>query len=210
VEHLLVDGAKMSKSKGNFYTLRDLLQKGYSPRAIRYVLLTGHYRKQLNFTLDGIKTAESALSRIDNFLVRISDVKKNGAGDPAIRTLSKEFIDHFIEQMDDDLNISGGLGEFFDYIHSVNSLIDENRFSTADRDVVMDVLKRIDSVFGFIFYNKTMPKIDVERIEALIAERQKARKEKDFARADRIREELLREGIILEDTRDGVRWKLRT
>lgn len=209
VEHLLVDGAKMSKSKGNFYTLRDLLQKGYSPRAIRYVLLTGHYRKHLNFTLESLRTAESALARIDNFLVRINDIKKEGTMDPAIRTLSKEFLDHFIEQMDDDLNISGGLGQFFEYIHSVNSHIDEGRFCDADRDYVIDILRKIDSVFGFIFFPKNMGDVDIERIEALIAERQKARKEKDFARADRIRDELYKEGIILEDTREGVRWKLR-
>ncbi len=209
VEHLLVDGAKMSKSKGNFYTLRDLLDKGYSPRAIRYLLLTSHYRKQLNFTLEGLKTAENALARIDNFLVRIDDVKKNAEVDPAIRTLSQEFVVHFIEQMDDDLNISGGLGEFFDYVHSINSLIDEGRFSIADRDFVMDILRRIDSVFGFIFFKKASHGIDAERIQSLIDERQKARKEKDFVRADRIRDELLAGGIILEDTREGVRWKIR-
>jgi len=128
VEHLLVDGAKMSKSKGNFYTLRDLLDKGYSPRSIRYLLISSHYRKQLNFTLEGLRTAENALARIDNFLVRLDDVKREGEADPAVKTLAAEFIEHFIEIMDDDLNVSGGLGVFFEYLHSVNSLIDEGRY----------------------------------------------------------------------------------
>ncbi len=209
VEHLLVDGAKMSKSKGNFYTLRDLLDKGYSPRAIRYLLIASHYRKQLNFTLEGLRTAENALARIDNFLVRLGDIKKEGEADPAVKTLSDEFNEHFTEIMDDDLNVSGGIGAFFEYLHSLNSLIDEGRMSLAAAARVKEALQRVDSVFGFIFFSGTEDDIDVTRIESLIAQRQEARKAKDFARADEIRDILIAEGIFLEDTRDGVRWKVK-
>ncbi len=208
-EHLLVDGSKMSKSKGNFYTLRDLLDRGYSPRAIRYLLISSHYRKQLNFTLDGLRQAENALARIDNFLVRLGDVRKEGDTDPAVKTSSGEFLEHFVEIMDDDLNISGGIGAFFEYLHLVNSLIDEGRISMADRDAVMDVLRRVDAVFGFIFFPEKKGDLDEGRIQGFIDERQKARKEKNFARADEIRDSLLAEGIVLEDTKEGVRWKLR-
>ncbi|MBP7586238.1 MAG: cysteine--tRNA ligase, partial [Spirochaetes bacterium] len=208
-EHLLVDGSKMSKSKGNFYTLRDLLDRDYSPRAIRYLLISSHYRKQLNFTLDGLRQAENALARIDNFLVRLGDVRKEGDTDPAVKTSSGEFLEHFVEIMDDDLNISGGIGAFFEYLHLVNSLIDEGRISMADRDAVMDVLRRVDAVFGFIFFSEKKGDLDEGRIQGLIDERQKARKEKNFARADEIRDSLLAEGIVLEDTKEGVRWKLR-
>jgi cysteinyl-tRNA synthetase len=208
-EHLLVDGAKMSKSKGNFYTLRDLLEKGYSPRAIRYLLISSHYRKQLNFTLDGLRLAENPLSRIDNFLVRLGDVRDGGDADSAVKTVSGEFLEHFTEIMDDDLNVSGGIGAFFEYVHAINSLIDEGRLTAVDRDSVMEVLRRVDAVFGFIFFPEKKASLDEARIGALIEERQEARKLKNFARADEIRDGLLDEGIVLEDTKDGVRWKVK-
>ncbi|PKL74646.1 MAG: cysteine--tRNA ligase, partial [Candidatus Melainabacteria bacterium HGW-Melainabacteria-1] len=209
VEHLLVDGTKMSKSKGNYYTLRDLLEKGYSPRAIRFLLISTHYRKQLNFTIEGIAQAENALARIDNFLARLQDIRAEGATDAAVKTTTEEFFEHFTEVMDDDLNISGGMGALFEYIHTMNSLIDEERIFLSDADCILNALKKVDSVFGFIFFGDRKAGVDTARIESLIEERQRARKEKNFARSDEIRDTLLAEGIVLEDTREGVRWKVK-
>jgi cysteinyl-tRNA synthetase len=210
VEHLLVEGAKMSKSKGNFYTLRDLTEKGYSPRSIRFLLFSSHYRKQLNFTLEGLRQADQALERIDNFIIRLGEMRQEGEQCLAVRSASEDFIAKFIEYVDDDLNISRGIGAFFEYLHSVNSFIDEGRLTRSDADYVMGVLARMDVVFGFIFFpGAGEAGIDAERIESLIEERNAARRSKNFARSDDIRDMLLAEGIVLEDTRDGTRWKMK-
>lgn len=205
VEHLLVEGSKMSKSLGNFYTLRDLLDKGYSPRAIRYLLLTAHYRKQLNFTFDGLNQAAQALLRIDNLLARLNDIKHDALPNQKVTNRCNAFITAFTETVDDDLNIAGGTGIFFDFIHDINTMIDSNSLSKSDAMYVMDVLKKIDTVFGFIFFPEVLH-LNKEEIEALIEERNKARKEKNFAKADAIRDELLQKGIILQDTKEGTRW----
>ncbi len=206
-EHLLVDGTKMSKSAGNFYTLRDLLAKGYSPRSIRYLLMSAHYKKQLNFTLEGITQADQALERIDNFIVRLNDRK--GAGEnPEVKTICSALINDFSETVDNDLNISGGLGVFFDFIHKINTLISEDKVSASDAETILEAVKKLDQVFGFIFYGAGEEDgADKERIDNLVNERIQAKKDKQFARADEIRELLKNEGIILEDTKDGTRWK---
>ncbi|MCL1911329.1 MAG: cysteine--tRNA ligase [Leptospirales bacterium] len=209
VEHLLVDGAKMSKSKGNFYTLRDILEKGYSPRSIRYLLVSAHYRKQFNFTLEGIKQADQALGRIDNFMLRLKDVRnEGGAGEAAVKI--DAFFNDFEQAADDDLNITRGIGIFFEFMHDINSMIDENRLSAKEAAAVIEALKRIDQVFGFIFFGDAVSNDDAGRIESLIAERIAAKKAKDFALSDKIRDDLLAEGIVLEDTKDGTRWKRKT
>ncbi len=207
-EHLLVDGAKMSKSAGNFYTLRDLTNKGYSPRSIRYLLMSAHYRKQLNFTLEGIKQADQALERIDNLIVRLKDVKKSGNASPETEILIKGLFENFKEAMDNDLNISGGLGVFFDFVSKVNTLIAEEKLSEKDSAMILEAIDRIDSVFGFISIGEEEA-IDTERINSLIEERIQAKKNKDFKRSDEIRDMLKDEGIILEDTKDGTRWKIK-
>ncbi len=206
VEHLLVNGTKMSKSAGNFYTLRDLLEKGYSPRSIRFLLITAHYRKQLNFTLEGLTQADQALERIDNLLLRISDVKKEGSN-PHFDDLIEKFLREFVEALDNDLNISGGMGAFFDFIHVLNTMIDEEKLFLSDVQKVMATLQKVDEVFGFIFYADSGEDVDKERIESLIQERISAKADKNFARSDEIRDILKGEGIILEDTKDGTRWK---
>ncbi len=207
-EHLLVDGAKMSKSLGNFYTLRDILDKGYSPRSIRYLLMSAHYKKQLNFTFDGLKQADNALSRIDNLLVRLEEITQDGDINPEVKTIIDEFFPKYIETIDSDLNISGGLGVFFEFVHEINSLIDKNRISKGDAGIIIDAIRRVDEVFGFIFFEDEKDEdVDVERIEKFIIERKDARTQKDFKRADEIRDILIDEGIILEDTKDGTRWK---
>ena len=207
-EHLLVDGTKMSKSAGNFYTLRDLLAKGYSPRSIRYLLMSAHYKKQLNFTLEGITQADQALERIDNFIVRLNDRKDAAGENPEIENICPALINDFSETVDNDLNISGGLGVFFEFIHKVNSLISEDKVSGKDAEKVLEAVKKLDQVFGFVFYG-TGEDNDAgkDRIDQLVNERIQAKKDKQFARADEIRELLKNEGIILEDTKDGTRWK---
>jgi len=206
VEHLLVDGAKMSKSAGNFYTLRDLIEKGYSARSIRYLLISSHYRKQLNFTLEGLKQADQALERIDNLIVRLRDVKKGGDPSHEIEAMINLMLSEFGETVDNDLNISGGLGVFFDFVTKVNTLIAADKLTDRDASLILDAINRIDSVFGFIFFGEEED-VDAERIDALVEERIQARKNKDFKRSDEIRDTLKEEGIILEDTKDGTRWK---
>ncbi|HDP79464.1 MAG TPA: cysteine--tRNA ligase [Spirochaetes bacterium] len=208
-EHLLVDGSKMSKSKGNFYTLRDLLERGHPPRAIRYLLLSAHYRKQLNFTFAGLQQARSALERFDNLLLRLRDAA--GESNPEIGAASAELLARFSEEMDNDLNISGALGRLFEYIHAANGFIDENRLSAKDARQIVETLEKIDTVLGVIFYSTAAgDDSDSGRIEALIAERAEAKKQKNFSRADEIRALLEAEGVILEDTREGTRWKKKS
>jgi len=207
IEHLLVEGSKMSKSLGNFYTLRDLFEKGHSPRTIRYLLLSAHYRKQLNFTFDGLTQASQALMRIDNFIARLEEKKKDGEPAPGIAGAIDELFTRFTETVDDDLNITGGMGVLFDFIHSMNLAIDQGEMTTADRDAVMAALKRIDLVFGFIFFeDNSADEIDSTEIEKLIQERNQARKDRNFARADEIRDMLEEKGIILQDSKEGTRW----
>ncbi len=208
VEHLLVEGSKMSKSLGNFYTLRDLLEKGHSPRAIRYLLVSAHYRKQLNFTFEGLAQADSALARIDNFLLRLGEIRTGGDANEESAGLIAGFIERFTADMDDDLNVSGALGRLFEFLHEVNALIDRGALSKADAGRVIDALRRVDTVLGVIFFTPGEDDgIDVERVERLIEERRESKKSKNFARADEIRATLEAEGIILEDTKDGTRWK---
>jgi cysteinyl-tRNA synthetase len=207
VEHLLVEGSKMSKSLGNFYTLRDLLGKGHSPRAIRYLLVSAHYRKQLNFTFDGLAQAESALARIDNFLLRLDGISAGDVAGDGLAGLIDGFIKRFTADMDDDLNISGALGRLFEFIHEVNALVDRGALTKADAHRVLDALRGIDTVLGVIFFSAPGDEVDEERIQRLIDERRDAKKARNFARADEIRATLESEGIILEDTKDGTRWK---
>ncbi len=210
VEHLLVDGAKMSKSRGNYYTLRDILDRGHSARAIRYLLISAHYRKQLNFTMEGLGQAESALSRIDNFIVRLRDVRREGTANPDTARLISRFFEGFTENVDDDLNISRGLAVFFDFLHGINGLMDSGNFHSADTKEVMDALERIDNVFGFIFFGKEGGESDDSWIADMVQRRIEAKKMKDFAGADAIRQELASRGVLLEDTKDGTRWKRKT
>ncbi|MFA5518915.1 MAG: cysteine--tRNA ligase [Spirochaetota bacterium] len=206
VEHLLVNGSKMSKSQGNFYTLRDLLEMGNSPRSIRHLLLTAHYRKQLNFTLEGIKQSDQALARIDNLLLRLEHIK-GGKDNPELDTILEKMNRNFIESVDNDLNISGGLGVFFEFVHLINTLISEEKISGEDAAKIIKAIENIDQVFGFIFMEEPSSNVDEERINSLIEERLNAKKEKNFQRADEIRLMLENKGIILEDTKDGTRWK---
>jgi cysteinyl-tRNA synthetase len=207
-EHLLSEGTKMSKSLGNFYTLRDLVEKGYSPRAIRCLLMSAHYRKQLNFTLEGITASSHALEKIDNFVTRISGLPEKNAHSRDLDAAISRFITAFTESMDDDLNTSGAIGRLFEFVREVNSIADGGSLSGQDGARIIETLKSVDSVLGLIFF-PGVKEADPEsgRIEKLIADRKQAKAGRDFASADKIRNDLLAEGIILEDGKEGTTWK---
>jgi cysteinyl-tRNA synthetase len=201
-EYLIVEGRKMSKSLGNFYTLRDVLGKGYSGLAVRYLLLATHYRQQLNFSFKGLDAATAALERYNDFVVNLREYP-GGESDGTAEAVIDRARTGFEEALDDDLNISGALGVVFDYVRDINRLRTEGKLSAPERDRALETIERFDTVLGFA---KEQEQLD-ERIEQMIAERTAAKKSRDFATADRIRDELVQMGIILEDTPQGVRWK---
>ncbi len=204
VQHLIVDGKKMSKSLGNFYTLRDLLNKGYDARAIRYLLISTHYRKLLNFTFEGLKAASQSLKRIDDFIFNLKTLKAEDGETKEISDLIKKYETLFIEYVDDDFNISGALGSLFEFIHEINLKLKD--LKSDDINNIIDFIKRLNAVLGVIEFEEKEEILEKEILEK-IEIRQKARKEKNFELADRIRDELKEKGIILIDTPDGVKWK---
>ena len=202
-EHLLVDGHKMSKSLGNFYTLRDLLDKGYNPKAIRYLLLSVHYRMQLNFTEEAIKAADNAIQRLNDFMIKLKEVKnntKNKEIEKKIQKTKKEFE----KAMDDDLNISIALSHIFEFVKEINTLLMDTKIGKNNAKKIIKTMMEFDKVLGI--FGEKEEKLPSE-IKRLIEEREKARKEENFIKADKIRNQLKEKGIILEDTKEGVRWK---
>ncbi|MBW3012452.1 cysteine--tRNA ligase, partial [Candidatus Woesearchaeota archaeon] len=198
-EHLLVNGKKMSKSLGNFYTLRDLLGQGRSPKAIRYLLMATHYRQQLNFTQEGLEAAENSIKRLLDFMNMLRNVKKSGENSD-VESITKKAEESFEESMDDDLNISKALGFVFEFVKEINKL----ELGKKDAEKVLAAMSRFDKVLGVLEEEE----LEItEEQKHMIDERQKARKEKDFAKADKLRDKLLEQGIVLEDTPDGIRWK---
>jgi len=202
-EHLIVDGRKMSKSLNNFYTLREVLDKGYNALAVRYTLLATHYRQQLNFTFDGINAARNALERYNDFYNNLKDYEGGDSSGEAEGVIDK-FLREFEEALDDDLNISASLGKVFDYIRDINRLKAENALSKKEADRAIEAIEKVDKVLDLM--QRDEESIDDE-IEALIQERVEAKKNRDFATADSIRNKLLEQGIILEDTPSGTKWK---
>jgi cysteinyl-tRNA synthetase len=202
-EWLLVDGEKMAKSKGNFFTFRDMLKKGARPVDVRYLLLSTHYRQQLNFTFDGLAAARGAVERIDNLIVALQqhkDGRSDGTSAELIGTLHRRFE----EAMDDDLGIGEALAAVFEFVKEVNAKLAANQVDAKDAGNYLDALKQIDSVLGVMTFETGSLDSDIQR---LVDEREAARKRKDFKSADRIRDELKAKGVILEDTPTGIRWK---
>ena len=214
-EHLIVDGEKMSKSLGNQYTLGDLLEKGAKPRAIRYLLLSVHYRKKLNFTFEGLKDAEAALARLDEMRFRLAHaaVGEGSGADGGLVEASSRLREGFSAALAEDLNLSKALAELFDFVKVVNVAVEKGEIGQEERDAVESVLAEVDAVLAVLDPAEWAEDVAPtegptnEEIEQLLQDRVEARKNKDFARADQIRDDLAAQGITIEDTPQGPRWK---
>jgi len=218
-EHLLVEGEKMSKSLGNFFTLRDLFAKGYKPSALRFALASVPYRKQLNFTFDGLQQAASSVERLRNFAARLAQGKFPAGKQKGMAARIAEAAEEFDAGLSDDLNTARALAAAFDLLRETNIAMDKGDFRQGDVAAAQEFLANFDRIFAVMEDNDsgklralgfgaadTGPN-DAE-IEKLIADRQAARQRRDFAASDRIRKELADRGILIEDSKDGsVRWK---
>ena len=193
--HLMVEGQKMSKSLGNFYTLRDLLGKGWTGREIRYALISVNYRLPLNFTFDGLAGARSALQRIDEWIQRLTDLQKEGTETSAIPR------EGFFKALDDDLNISGALGHLFETIRETNRALDHNELAPADARSLLGWWNQVNAVLGFEAESVQTP----EAVLALVKQRKEARAAKDWAGSDRIRDEIAALGWQVKDTKEGAK-----
>jgi cysteinyl-tRNA synthetase len=232
VRFLLVDGRKMSKSEGNFYTLRDLLLKGHRASSIRLALISVPYRHQLNFTFDSLVEATAAIDRLRTFHQRLAQGAFAPGENPEIQAAAKTARDEYFAALGNDLNTAEARAPIFDLVRASNTAIDQGKFFAADRDAVLKVLNDFDAVFDVLEDSDTdatkralawaeqagrtaevAPELLAgfaltdEDIENLVAERSKAKKMRNFARADQIRNELAEKGVVIEDSKDGVRWK---
>jgi len=218
-EHLLVEGEKMSKSLGNFFTLRDLFAKGYKPSALRFALASVPYRKQLNFTFDGLTQATNSVERLRNFADRLRKGKFAAGKQEGMAARIAKAAEEFDAGLSDDLNAARALAAVFDLVRDANIAMDKGEFRQGDVAAVHSFLATFDKVFAVLEdndaqklqalgYASAQAGLSDAEIEKLVAERNAAKKRRDFATADRIRKELADRGIILEDAKDGsVRWK---
>ena len=204
-EHLKVEGETMSKSKGNYYTFRDIAAKGFSPAAIRYFLLSVPYNKQLNFTFDALAGAEKTVASLRDFRARLSEAKTGEGSNDELHQAAQRALTEFEAGMDDDLNTSVALAVVHNLSREVNTALARKQVKADNQRELLEVIDRIDTVLN-IFGQSQREMLDSE-VQTLIDERQEARRRRDFHRADEIRVELADRGIILEDTKDGVRWK---
>ncbi|MGH9608490.1 MAG: cysteine--tRNA ligase [Bryobacteraceae bacterium] len=207
-EHLQIESQKMAKSLGNFYTLRDLVEMGHTAETIRYLLASVPYRKKLNFTFEGLKAAAKSIERLRDFELRLSSAKLPAGCNEEVSEHAREAIRRFEEALDEDLNTAEALAAVFEYVRAMNTALDENRFREENRWEAARVLEVFDTVFDVLKPDGAPAAANVDReIEALIEERTRAKQARNFARSDEIRGQLLEQGIVLEDTKDGVRWK---
>jgi cysteinyl-tRNA synthetase len=209
VEYLIVDEQKMSKSLGNTYTIPDVAGRGFRPSAVRYLLLSAHYRKQLNFTWESLGSAERALQRLTDCLTRLQLVTKPGAHGELTARLAVA-RDAFRSAMLDDLNTAAALGAVFELVSDVNAAVDAGTVGVDDVQAVRGTFDQFDSVLGVLKLRQAeegQPPVPVDEIERFIDERHQARRRRDFAAADRIRDDLAARGVLLEDSPTGTRWK---
>ena len=232
VRFLLVDGRKMSKSEGNFFTLRDLLLKGYKASAILLALVSVPYRHQLNFTFDGLTEATNAIDRLRTFSQRLKGARLESGETAALQTATRAAQADYFAALANDLNTAEARAPIFDLIRAANTAIDQGQILAGDRDAILAVLANFDAVFDVIADHDLEPtrralewaaqagrmadvapelraqqSLSDQAIDALIAERTQAKRQRNFARADQIRKELAEKGIVIEDAKDGVRWK---
>ncbi len=207
-EHLIVDGKKMSKSLGNFYTLRDLLKMGYTGTQVRYLLLQTHYKTQLNFTLKGLEAAQHSLERLQEFVLRLQQLERCGpeVSSSSVQKRIDETLNEFTQALTDDLNISAALAALFDFVRDVNALCDRNEVSRADAKALLTLLQRLNQVLSIFDFEKAEEEAPKELVEAL-EKRAQARKDKNWALADQLRDLIITNGYQIEDTPYGARLK---
>ncbi len=213
-EHLMVDGAKMSKRLGNQYTLKELVERGIEPRAVRYLFVSAHYRQKLNFTFDSVAAAGKALERVDQMRFRLGSARENGPPSTVIAAAIEQLRKDFAGALANDLNASEALSAVFQMVRDVNKIIEDEAVGEGDGERVFAALADVDRVFGV--FDPTAWQADDgsaedslsdEAVENLLADRQAARQRRDFAESDRIRDELQSQGILIEDTPQGPRWR---
>ncbi|MBK5298177.1 MAG: cysteine--tRNA ligase [Vicinamibacteria bacterium] len=209
VEHLIIDNEKMSKSLGNVYNVKDVVDQGFRPSALRYLLLSSHYRKQLRFSWDTLQQADESLRRLVDALARLDTVTGEQAHPAITEALARGRVE-FDEVLQADLNTSAGLAVLFDLVRVLNSAIDDGAMGEPDARAARELFGHFDRVLGVLSLRQqedARPPVDPAEIDHLIEERQAARRRRDFAAGDRIRDELASRGIILEDGPGGTRWK---
>jgi cysteinyl-tRNA synthetase len=209
VEHLQIDEQKMSKSLGNVFTVKDVLDRGFRASALRYLLLSIHYRKQLKFSWENLQQADEALRRLTDFLARLDTVEAPGSH-PEVRQAVADARRRFEEALGDDLNTAAGLAAIFDLVRALHTALDEDRAGQDDVAAVREAFELFDRVLGVLSLRRAedaRPPVEAAEIERLVEERQDARRRRDFAAADRLREDLAARGILLEDSSTGTRWK---
>jgi cysteinyl-tRNA synthetase len=206
-EFLNVESQKMSKSIGNIYTLRELMAMGHAPETVRYLLISVPYRKKLNFTFDGLNAAKTTIDRLRNFKLRLETDRFGDGTNDKLSARTKEAQEHFQNSLDDDLNTAEALAAIFEYVRDANTAMDAGEFPAGNVPAALELLQRFDEIVDVLRPTETQSGQSDQQVEARIQERTQAKKARNFALSDQIRTELLEAGIILEDTKDGVRWK---
>jgi cysteinyl-tRNA synthetase len=206
-EFLNVESQKMSKSIGNIYTLRELMAMGHAPETVRYLLISVPYRKKLNFTFDGLNAAKTTIERLRNFKLRLETDRFSDGTNEKLAARTKEALEHFQTSLDDDLNTAEALAAIFEYVRDANTAMDAGEFPAGNVPEAFELLQRFDDIVDVLRPTATQSGLSDEQVEARIQERTQAKKARNFALSDQIRAELLEAGVILEDTKDGVRWK---